>query len=82
MSYRDGFLTFTQQPSGMEYSIPVRHIIKVAYSAATNITKLDFIDGSTEAFQTTTDDFYQKTKKEIYAELHPTMYSMPLTNRI
>ena len=81
MSYREGFLIFTQQPSGMEFSIPVRYIIKVAYSATTNITKLDFIDGSSEAFQTTTDDFYQRTKKEIYAELHPTMYSMPLTNR-
>lgn len=82
MSYREGFLIFTHQSTGIEYSIPVRHIVKVSYSAATNITKLDFIDGTSEAFQTTTDDFYQRTKKEMYADLHPTMYSMPIINKV
>lgn len=81
MSYREGFLIFTQQPLGVEFSIPVRHIVKVSYSPTSNITKLDFIDGTSESFQTLSDEFYQKTKKEIHAELHPMTYSMPIVNR-
>jgi hypothetical protein len=81
MSYREGFLVYTQQPTGVEFSVPVRHIVKVSYAAATNITKLDFIDGSSESFTTTTDAFYLQTKKEIFADLHPTVYSTQLVSR-
>ena len=81
MSYRDGFLVYTQQPSGAEVSVPVRHIIKVTYSASTNTTKLDYLDGSSETFTSTTDAFYLQTKKEIFTELHPTMYSTQVLMR-
>lgn len=65
MSFRDGFVVFTQS-TGTEFSVPIWHIVKVAFTATTNITTLYFIDGSSETFTTSTDEFYQRAKKEMY----------------
>lgn len=65
MSLRNGLLVYTSQPTNIEYSVPIKHIMRISYASITGITTVTLVDGSSEIFQTMTDDFYQSLKKEI-----------------
>ena len=67
MSYTGGFLVYYEQPSGVEFSVPIKYIVRVSFDSSNNFTTLYFIDGTSKGFETGSDGFYQHTKKIIQA---------------
>ena len=64
MSFKGGFLVFTK-PGDLECSVCLKHVVKVTFNGTSGTTTVYLTDSTFEVFQTSTDDLYQRIKKEI-----------------